>query len=160
LGIAADYIHKVLDFYSLSIAHVGEGWQIRTDGYLRELRVPVSMGFPDLGRSKNLIGYQKSDQNYYLHLGPETVSTIFFSDKQNTLPYLVEANGRVIKFERHGKNVLLQLSGYLPLQFQLGNMQGCRLLTQEKMKQIATTESNITYQMENKDSHDLRIECQ
>lgn len=74
----SDYFNIALDFNHLALAREGDAWLIYNSGALRELRVPLSMGIPDLTRSENIVGYNIHDHNYYIHMGPATTTVLYF----------------------------------------------------------------------------------
>lgn len=157
----SDFFEKILDFNRISIVIRDDGgWQIRSHAALRELRAPLELGYPDLERSTNLVGYSVFNHMNYLHLGPAQQSIVYFSKKLANLPYLQTANGRVTKFERSAKGLLLHMQGYLPLQFVLNNMQGCQV-QQEKtfLKAKQQSDNEKSFILTSTDSGDLYVKC-
>jgi len=157
----SEYIPKVLDFYKSRIATTLDGgWQIDTRGALRELRVPTSMGYPDLKRSTNIIGYSHNNDSYYLHLGPQHRTLVYFSTHKPAIPYLHKANGVVTQFTRVKDGLQLSLQGHLPLQLALANMKGCQLWQGQQTRKAEIAGSEIlTYHLASKMSNDLHIKC-
>lgn len=126
---ASEYFSKVIDFRQLLLFKKEDGWLFQTQDELREIRIPKSQGYPDLGRSRNVIGYNSHNGDNYLHLGPGGESLVYFTKDKPTLPYLIEANARITRFEREKdkKDIHFSLKGHQPLRFAFANMQGCRL---------------------------------
>lgn len=156
----SEYIPKVIDFYNSNIATTLDGgWQVDTQGALRELRIPVSMGYPDLEHSTNIIGYSTHNDSYYLHLGEKHRSLLYFTEQKPTLPYLSSANGVVTKFLRTKNEIQFSLQSHLPLQLVLGNMKGCQLWQGQQTLKPQTAEGEILkYTFANK-TYDLHIRC-
>ena len=75
----SDYFKKVLDFNQMTLARDGDAWLIEGRGDLRELRVPQSMGVPDLSRGQNIVGYNEHENDYYIHLGPALETRLYFT---------------------------------------------------------------------------------
>lgn len=163
---ASQYVEKRLDAIQAIIAKVGDGWQITTGGFVRELRVPKEFGFPDLDRCFNVIGYREINDSFYIHLGPATTSRLFFTMQPTTKPYLFSANAKVTAFAATDKSMTFRLQGFAPVELELKNTEGCQLTQQQslggKKKLVGKLTKNHTllYQLTDRDSNELRIICQ
>ncbi len=124
---ASDYIKGVLDFNRAVIAKKNNGWFIKTGGDLRELRASKSMGYPDLAKSQNIVGFSAYGNDFYIHLGPAKQSFLMFSKNEPELPYIKFANGKITQFHRTKKGFEFAISSYLPTKFSLENMKGCKV---------------------------------
>ncbi len=156
----SEYFQLVLDFNKVEIQSSGEGWVISHNGTLREFRLPVKHGFPDLIHSKNVIGYNEHGGDYYIHLGPEKSSYIVLSKEESTLPYLRSANGRVLSFKRSGRSIVFSLESHMPLEFTLANMKSCTLYFNEEPLKNKTLPSQMDkYRLPEKKAKDLRVKC-
>lgn len=158
---ASDYFAKVLDANNTSISRTYDGgWRIKTAGDVHELRIPQSLGYPDVERSQNVIGYSHYNDSYYVHLGPEAETILYVTKTPSSLPYLVDANGKVTEFKRDKNEISFHLQGYLPLQFSLGNMKDCTLKQKSKLINGTNQGQDIyTYTLTSKDSDELQISC-
>lgn len=123
----AEYARKVLDFQNLSIAHTPQGWQIRGAQNLRSLRVPATVRLPDLQVSQGIAGYQAEGRDRYVHLAAESAFWVDAEQPMATQPLLVSANGKVTAFQSDATRTRWNLSGHVPLQFTLKNVQGCEV---------------------------------
>ncbi len=155
----SEFTHIVLDFEQTVLTKKGDAWQITTNGHLRELRIPRSMGYPNLEKSDNVIGYGPGINGYYLHLGPENRSTIYFSKKKSNLPYIKNTNGQLLAFQRDGKNISFELKGHMPIVFTLANMKQCKLEPLPEGAKITRKGNHVTYVLKTKDSHALSTSC-
>jgi uncharacterized protein (TIGR01370 family) len=124
---ASEYIRKVLDFNHLVIAKNDVSWIIINDGNLRELRVPKTVGYPDLKNSKNIIGFSSYGDDCYVHLGAAKKTLLRFTGKKPSLTYIKYANGSISLFERNHNSLEFTIKSYTPLKFALANMGGCIL---------------------------------
>lgn len=125
---ASDYIRKVLDFNHLVVARTADGWLVRGAENLRELRAPALLGTPDFDTSLAVAGYNRNQDNHYLHLA-DSEAKINFRLAKSTRPYLVSANARVEHLART-KNAAsttlgLVLNGQVPLKFDLAMDERC-----------------------------------
>ncbi|MCA9470451.1 MAG: bifunctional glycoside hydrolase 114/ polysaccharide deacetylase family protein [Nitrospirales bacterium] len=126
---ASDYIQRIHDFNRVVVAKAGETWNIRGAQQLRELRVPISAGYPDLSKSVGVTGYSDHESHRYIHLNDPNESIIQFSPKPAALPYLRETNGEILAWARTNESIHLTIKSYLPLVVSLGNTKHCQVLT-------------------------------
>lgn len=161
----SDFFNIVSDFNDLVIAKKGEGWLFETNDSLRELRIPLSMGYPDLISSRNVIGYSLYNEDVYIHLGPGGEAYVSLTTKPASIPFLVESNVRVKRFVRKAQNIDFSLEGYLPPKFTLANMDKCSLWKtqgnkQEQLMHISEQNNQKRYEFKKGTSYDLSIRCE
>jgi polysaccharide biosynthesis protein PelA len=158
---ASDYINKVLDFNRLVIAKIPNGWMLRGNTYLRELRIPKKWGVPDLFNSQNVIGFKAYLNSYYIHLGPALQTRLILTNnKIATIPYLVSANGFVEGFSRHNNETIIKLKGYLPLKFALANVGQCQVSINDQKQQVSRGVQVSTFQLKDKRVAIVKVTCQ
>lgn len=125
---ASDYIRKVLDFNHLVVARTTDGWLVRGADNLREMRAPALLGTPDFDTSLAVVGYNRNQDNHYLHLA-DSEAKISFRPAKSTRPYLVSANARIEHFVRtknaDSTTLGLTLNGQVPLKFDLAMDERC-----------------------------------
>lgn len=156
----SSYTHKVLDFNNAVLQQIDNGWLIHTNGHLREFRIPPSAGYPDFKRSKNIIGYDDFQKTRYIHLGPSHESHLILSLTKPTEPYLISANERVLAWHKDTdkKTINMTLTGFDPLQLQLGNMLNCTTAIDNQRAQLQKTAiTTITTLQAGK--HHIEIKC-
>ncbi|HEX2824787.1 MAG TPA: endo alpha-1,4 polygalactosaminidase [Burkholderiales bacterium] len=123
---ASEYAQKVLDFNRMVVARSADGWMIRGGGTLRELRMPSSLGVPDVSASRAIAGFQRRANDIYVHTAAPDALLRLAPDAPSQ-PYLVEANGRVERWQHDGSTLRFGLQGYVPLRFSLANVSGCQV---------------------------------
>ncbi|MGD9152620.1 MAG: endo alpha-1,4 polygalactosaminidase [Gammaproteobacteria bacterium] len=156
----SEYVRKVLDFNHMVIAKQKDGWLVTGNGDLRELRVPQSLGYPDLKRSKNVVGYSSYGEDYYVHLGDAKQSLLYFTNKKPSLPYIKYANGVVGNFKRNGNDMRFTLKSYVPLKFTLANMRGCVLYRGRGwIMQGKKQDGAMTFTASANTEHKLTVNC-
>ena len=83
--------------YKISNSH----WRFVNEGYLRTFRIPKSLGYPDIAKSKGITGYNDLGDWRYVHTsGLKTTELILSSTKKQHL-FLVSSSAE-IKFESKG----------------------------------------------------------
>jgi uncharacterized protein (TIGR01370 family) len=122
----ADYARKVLDFQTMAVARTATGWRVRGANDLRTLRLPASMGEPDIAKSESVAGFAGYQGDVYVHLRNDSADVVLSNAASNTVR-LVSANGRIEGFEPVPNGYRWSLSAYVPLRFTLANAQACQV---------------------------------
>lgn len=153
----SDYIEKVLDFNRTVVARDGTGWLVRNSGKLRELRIPVDGGYPDLETSRNVAGYLDYNASRYIHLVPGGEAVIRLTAAPGNIPCLSRANARLESLERTSHGMRLVFDSYTPYSVTLANALGCRVKGADGEPSPAGNGANGIELPEGK--HALVVEC-
>ncbi len=129
---ASEYARKVLDFQNVAIARSEQGWRIRGMNQLHTLRIPTSLGVPDMNQSRAVAGYNDHAENRYIHLNgnvneAELVLHPISEEKLDDRVRLVSANARIEDSQQKDNTHRWFLSGYVPLQFTLAHADRCHI---------------------------------
>jgi hypothetical protein len=139
--VMSDYVRKAEDFHKIVVAREGDAWRVRGLDHLQALRIPQSMGYPDLLAGSNIAGFNDFQEMRYLHVvGNETRFSL--KDTAPTVPYLVDANAAIKQFERTPSGFRIQLSGHVPLAFSINATNNCQVTSHEAISADAIT-SNV-----------------
>jgi hypothetical protein len=122
----ADYARKVLDFQSMVVARTATGWRVRGGTDLRTIRMPASMGVPDIQASEEVAGFTTHQGEVYTHLSDDTAEFVL-TKAQTSSAHLASVNGRVEKFEHLPHGGRWAISAYVPLKFTLANAGACQV---------------------------------
>ncbi len=91
---ATDYVTWVKGFLSARLERLpGGAWKVSSYGACRTVRFDDVPSFPDLARSKNVLGFKREGRALYVHLGPGSEAVVALGPAAPTVPYLVDANG-------------------------------------------------------------------
>jgi peptidoglycan/xylan/chitin deacetylase (PgdA/CDA1 family) len=130
---ASEYIRKVQDFHDMSIAHEGSGWRIRSHGNLRTLRLPDSLGTPNLSNAIGVAGFAAGVEGNYVHL---TGSSAWFTTGTNTpqQAYLFDANGRLDNwhYEAASSQLTFSLTAHQSLVFRMAQLEPCQIKANDR----------------------------
>jgi len=108
---ASDYIKKVKDFYSTSIAKLdNREYEVRNSGNLRTLRVDNSV-FVDIKDSVGVGGFKREKNRTYIILDTKKRYIIRLSNKIPDTPYLIDINGWIEEYNRG----VFKLKSYMPI---------------------------------------------
>ena len=141
---ASQYIVRAQSFFNdVQIAQDGAAFVVHA-GAVRTLRIPQSLGYPDLATSSGVAGYRDHGSDRYLHLiGPD--ARITFTPAVPTGVSLADANGLIIQGSASAGQLQLSLQAeQRNLQFGLRNAQTCKVTADGKVIS-GTTENNITH---------------
>lgn len=124
----SEYVDKVLDFNRTVIAKEGGGWLIRNKGDLRQLRLPISAGYPNLQASRNVLGFSDHNDSRYIHLGPGGESYLVLQQQAPLRPWLKTVGGAVTAFAATEGGMRLAVRAYMPTTISFGGATvSCRL---------------------------------
>ncbi|MAY70626.1 MAG: hypothetical protein CME82_04115 [Halomonas sp.] len=98
---ASTYSDIATHWYDLGVARRLDGaWQITGGSSLRTLRLPESLGWPDLRRSTGVVSVTDIKQGRYLSLDGQQRQILWLGQASPRLPHLRRANGRTTAWHR------------------------------------------------------------
>ncbi|WP_454061632.1 bifunctional glycoside hydrolase 114/ polysaccharide deacetylase family protein [Candidatus Nitrospira salsa] len=121
----SEYIQKVHNFNQIVIAKAGTSWNIRGTTSLKELRIPQTLGYPDLQKSQGIAGFSDHETHRYLHVADQSEVTLQLKPTRPTLPYLHNTNGQLLNWVQKENTLQLTLKSYQPLIVSVGNATKC-----------------------------------
>lgn len=127
----SEYVPKILDFNGFSLAKAGSDWAFRGRGDLRQLRIPASMGYPDLAKSRGIAGYADVGGTRYIH-ATGSQGLLVLGPRPPKQPFLWSANGILAGWEPRDRGFRMTLRGHLELAFVLGGAGSCRVTADGK----------------------------
>lgn len=155
----SEYIKKVMDFNHLVVARDSDGWRIRGANELHELRVPTSMGKPDMQASKGIAGFNSHLDTRYLHLA-QSDAFVRFAEGATKQPYLLSANARIANMSRHDKSMKFDLHGHVPIEFSVALQPGCQVTSKGHSLSAVSMQGNVgRFSDSQHDLEDIRIHC-
>jgi hypothetical protein len=138
------FVRKAQDFNRVVVAKAGDAWLIRGLDHLQQLRLPQSMGYPDLINSRHIAGFNDDKDMRYVHaVGNE--AHLMLTPTPSNLPHLIDANASVTQFLRTNTGFKLKLSGSMPLTFTI-NAPNCQVISDESISSAtAATSASRTF---------------
>ncbi len=156
---ASTYSRIAVAFQSAGLASAGGGFLARGYGPDRELRIPASLGYPDLERSRNVAGFDDFDGRRYIHLGPGGEAQLFLQAAPPRAPYLKSANGLIDALQRKPGTLDLRLRSRVPLAFTLGNTAHCRTRIDGQMRRGHTdVHGDVSFDLATHRAH-IAVSC-
>lgn len=148
---ATDYIRIADDFYRTDISQHDDGWLIRNNGQLRTLRIDKEIGFPDMARSKGVIGFNDHVDGRYIHLDGGGEYELYLRHDTPNLPYLIESNGRITRSE---EGMDMNVVSSLPIRLKWFLPKGCRL---ESVPKLSTLQKGDEFEFSSGTIKEVRI---
>lgn len=155
----SEYARKVMDFQTLAIARTTDGWRVRGALNLRTLRIPIAMGFPDLRKSEAIAGYRDGQTDSYVHLGGDA-ATLVLRPAESATARLVSSNARIENAMPTATGLRWNLSGHVPLQFTLANVDDCKVRADGVELKPARRTANLShYQLKSHAARAIEAIC-
>ncbi len=151
----SEYAQKVLEYRNFALLEDirDNSMLLRGGGTLRTLRVDF-LTHIDTDRSKGVVGYRHINNSTYINLDSSGEYKIVFSEEKPRFN-LIEANGRVLNFQKGEKGYILQLQANVPLEFTIESQ--CQLRFEPKPENINVKAQITTVRY--KENKNARIEA-
>jgi hypothetical protein len=121
----SEYARKAIDWQNYAVARDGDGWLVRGDGDLRELRYPTAVQ-PNLATSTNVAGFTPAPDGTYIHVSGSS-ARFSLATGQVTQPYVKAAAGYIRKMVRGPGTLSFEVGGYYRPSLDLANVGTCRV---------------------------------
>ena len=137
----SDYVKKVLDFDTATIARDGEYWIYRGNGSLRTLRIPGGQGKPDPASAQGVAGFVSANDSTYIHLVGGN-ARFRLDHEPSPQMMLHDANARIKDWRAHDGSAHFTLQGHVPVEFSLMHAQACTLTADGRPLQPSRKQSS------------------
>jgi polysaccharide biosynthesis protein PelA len=121
----SEYARKAIDWQNYAVARDGDGWLVRGDGDLRELRYPTAVK-PDLATSTNVAGFTPAPDGTYIHVAGSS-ARFSLARGDVTQPYVKAASGFIRKMVRGPGTLNFEVGSYYQPSLDLANVGACRV---------------------------------
>lgn len=139
----SSYVRKAQQFDKVVVARHGDGWRVRGMDAIRELRLPVKAGIPDMEQSTGIAGYNRHNDQRYIHTANESVELVTYQ-RSKKVPYLVSANAPLTKATYGNGKLRLSFMPQIALEVELANVGKCYLLRNGKRQGQSSRSNGIT----------------
>lgn len=144
----SEYIPKVMDYYTVSMAQQNNTFFISGMKNLKTLRLEDKTKVPAFKESQNILGYKDINKHTYLNLGTAEQATLSLtSKKEKDTPYLRSANAKIITNQTSKKSLRLKLQAHVPLKLEVYVPQSCKYTLEPSAENINYKNSilNVAY---------------
>lgn len=124
----SEYIPKVMDFYSLSMANEQSEWLFDGMRDLKTLRIENPKGGVDFSASKTLLGVRDFQNHRYMAFSEKSRHKVTLNDaNQSNESYLISSNAKVSHYTKGVKSKSFTFTGYVPLKLEFYLKKGCSI---------------------------------
>jgi hypothetical protein len=156
----SEYAHLVEQFYEVAVGRDLKGnWIISNIGQIRTLRLPKSLGWPDISASKGVAGVLDLPQGRYIALTGAPKSYLVLRSQPPDQPYLTRSNGRIVYWKTQTQQTQFQIQAYVPVHVALAGLKaGCEVKTITGLYHPDKTGS-LRINFNGKDTGNVLIQC-
>ena len=156
----SDFAKRVQGFDNARFTQLSENaWRVDNLGALREVRIPKSLGWPDLTKSLHVVGVHDSKAGRFVHLSNDSAELRFQSTRPEQ-PYLESANGMLRYWRASNRDIELSMAGYVPLELRIHSKRRCQIKRegQPKLEPVKIRGALQTFKFKSEDlSHALLV---
>lgn len=152
------YADKVLDFNRTVVARSKNGWLIRNHGDLRQVRLPVSAGYPDMTASRGVVGFFDHNDQRYIHLAPGGEAFLKMTATPPSRAWLSAAAARIDQFAWTSTGMKLSVTAHVPGHLHFGGASRCTLVSGGKVL-LLKPEGTLSSATIPAGSHGLELVC-
>jgi uncharacterized protein (TIGR01370 family) len=158
---ASDYSRVAQNWYDAGVARRLDGsWQITGATDMRTLRLPETLGWPDIDASSGVVGVRDISQGRYVALSGEPRVTLRLGARAPSTPHVRRSNGHITQWQATANGVSLQMaSEYVPLEIELAGTAGCRIRADGASRSGSGSGDAVTLRYEASTSGPVRIDC-
>ena len=129
----SEYIPKVMDYFTLSMANEGDEWLFDGMVHLKTLRNEESKKEVDLRHSKSVLGTKTFEVHKYISLDNKSRHKVkLVNASQSDISYLVSSNAQLAEYKKGIQNKSYLFDGYVNLKVGLHLSKDCTLETKPK----------------------------
>lgn len=157
----SEYIPKVMDFYTVSLAHENSSWLAAGMRDLKTLRIELEDAHIDFKNSKTAVGLKHFENHTYISLDNtnEHIVRVDAKGAHDASSYLVSANAKITGHTKEAKKETILFDGHvdLALAFHLGAE--CSLGSLPKPTKISLKNGVNTLEYKGIKKARITIEC-
>lgn len=118
----SEYLAIVQGFLNATLEQIESGWRLSNYAECRTFRFDNTNLYPDLDRSRNVIGYLNFQGALYVHLGDASEARLILTDDQPQNVYLSRASHVVKSWSTQRNKISFATEGYGPATFEIANL--------------------------------------
>lgn len=157
----SEYIPKVMDYYTASIANENDAWLFAGMINLKTLRIEEEKTQINMQESSNVLGFNHFENHTYVHLGDQSTSFLYPTDQKmsQSQAYLVSSNAKVIHNESQASNLSMSFNGHVDLKFELYLPKSCQVNYSKKPNYQKMHENILSIKYKNLKKVDVHVLC-
>jgi len=130
----SEYIPKVLDFYTASMAKDGDDWLVDGLRDLKTIRIEKENAAVDFINSNSTVGLKHFENHTYLSLDQGTKHQLRVANNEDYKKetYLISSNAKLVDYNQNEKSKKFLFEGHVDLKLSFNIGEGCRLQVKPK----------------------------
>jgi len=139
----SEYIPKVMDFYTVSMARDGDDWLVDGMNDLHTVRIETEGASVDFSKSLSTLGIKHFENHTYVSLDTATKHYLTTTTTQNykNSSYLVSSNAKNTSYNNGIKKKVMRFKGYVDLELEFHIADGCSINSRPRAKKIDKTDN-------------------
>jgi len=154
----SEFIPKVLDFYTASLAHENDRWLIKGTSSLKTVRIPKN-NYIDIENSEGVVGFREYLSSKYVHFNSQKYHIIQLTSKAKNENYLVDANVALKSYNYDANKINAVFEGYVPAKIRFHVKDNCMLEAMPPAKSQDEKEGIISLSYETQKDINVTVTC-
>jgi len=156
----SDYIPKVMDYYTVSLAEDKRQWKVAGMRDLHTLREEKTDIGVDFQASKGIIGIKHFEIHTYFHTA--NTPSVLLKLTNTVLPdesYLIDANAPIAKYDDNVGKKVFDFKGYVDLKLHFNVPTHCKIISKPKASKIIRKKSDVKLYYKNTKEAQINVLC-
>ena len=159
----SDYSIKVPDFRNAGVARYLDGaWKLSALGNIRSIRYLDNDQWPDLEKSRGIVGAKALHDGTYLHTNGADQVILYTQDTPPPQVYLASSNGQVLRWDNNNDGLTFRVAGKVPVTIELAGALAttCTVNADDNLiKGVVSEAKTITFTFSKKDTGNAYLSC-
>jgi hypothetical protein len=141
----SEYIPKVMDYYTVSMANEGDEWLVEGMRDLKTLRIEESNASVDFQNSPSVLGIKHFENHTYISLDNSTKHLLREDKKRDSKEstYLISSNAKLTKYVNEKDKKSMQFEGHVDLKLNFHLSKGCNVIATPKATKESLTQESL-----------------
>lgn len=147
----SEYILKVMDFYTVSMARDNGTWLFDGMKELKTIRIEEKNAAVDLDKSSSTLGLKHFENHTYISLDEGVKHTLKIDKSANykKRSYLVSSNAKAVEHTHGSKNQTIRFEGHVDLKLTFHLPKECTLDVTPKSYKTIVNGENVSLEFKN-----------
>jgi polysaccharide biosynthesis protein PelA len=155
----SEYIPKVMDMYTLSLANEGDQWLINGTRDLHTIRFEDFNKTIDIDASQGIAGIKQFENHTYVSLDRQNKHILKTTSQNTNKIYMVSSNAKLINYENTAKSKAYTFKSHVDLDLSMHVEKGCDIHSWPKAVKLLRENNVITLKYKGVKKATVTLEC-
>jgi len=157
----SEYIPKVMDYYTVSMANEGDEWLVEGMKDLKTLRIEETNASVDFLKSPSVLGIKHFENHTYISLDNSTKHLLREDKKREAkdTTYLISSNAKLTNYLYEKNLKSMQFDGHVDLKLNFHISKECKLTSSPEATKETLTQESILLEYEGVKSAKIEVDC-